>query len=118
MNVSFSACNANAAIGVLTDVFMYPVVFDCQTQGAASVSVSVVAGTWSSAVLSVKRGNTERGPWFALPTPVTMTSTSSTQCTIPVDLNARFLAVTLDTANGAELVLDVDAYMRSAPLSV
>ena len=116
--MKYWTCNLDSGAGIVQDAVGDPVRFACDGFKSVTFSFEVVTGTWSSASVSIKRSNSISGPWFALPTPVAITSTAATQCTVPIDLDTKYLAAFVDPVNGAALVVNVDTYMRRETLGV
>lgn len=72
------------------------------------------APTWSTAVLTVKRGNSPAGPFYGLESAVTVTN--STRMSAAFDLRGfGFLAVEVTTAEGSDRFLNVYVCLSNTP---
>lgn len=111
MNYEWLGCDAGINVGTLVSADGRPAVVECEGQSLVTFHCVPVIGTWGTAQISIYQANTLDGGWFALSTPVNLT-TASAPVTVAVDADTRYLAAYVTTTNAASLILNVHAYTR------
>ena len=103
--MQFLRCSLNILGPVQTSGTFATAIIPANGADVWSVSASLASGTWTTAVVAVRFGNSPMGPFRDFATPVTLSNASPS--TVLLAVQAAYLAVEVTTVEGGASVVDI-----------
>lgn len=113
MDLEFLACDMNR-IGWMRDINESLVVVDMGTDDVFNMTVELVTGSWSTAVVHIHYANSVTGPWVDFTNNIRFNSADRT--TGLVAHVGRYVRCEVITAPGAECRVDIRVHTRKSEI--
>ena len=111
------SCNLQYAGIAQSQLSGQPCIFDTEDAGGPYTQASIqvnrnAADPWTAAKIRLRQSNSPFGPFYDFATAVEITHVETTWFQGPQKICSRYLAAVVTTAEGTEIKVDINLYLR------